>query len=129
MPNKHGEGEMDKLLPCPFCGGDVAQLDTNQFHCVNAECVLAGFPICSTVGHARRLWNRRAAQGWQDISTAPKDGEPFIYQDSDEAVSTCSWQSDDCGYSWWDIAGDQIAYPVRWMPLPPVHIADQRGEK
>lgn len=60
--------------------------------------------------------------GWRTMETAPKDGAPFIYQDSDEAVSTCSWQSDDCGHSWWDIAGDQIAYPVRWMPLPPVRV-------
>lgn len=67
-------------------------------------------------------------QEWQPISTAPNDGQPFIYQDSDEAVSTCSWQSDDCGFSWWDIAGDQIAYPVRWMPLPSVAIiAEERG--
>lgn len=68
------------------------------------------------------------AQGWQDISTAPHDDQPIIYQDADGAVSTCSWQFDDCGASWWDIAGDQLAHPVRWMPLPPVHIADQRGD-
>jgi hypothetical protein len=56
--------------------------------------------------------------GWQVIGNAPRDGTEFIYQDADGAVSTCAWQKDDCGFDWYDIHGDQIAYPVRWMPLP-----------
>lgn len=55
---------------------------------------------------------------WQSIETAPKDGTEVIYQDSDGRVSTCAWQADDCGHSWYDIHGDQLAYPRRWMALP-----------
>lgn len=68
-----------------------------------------------------------AGDGWKDISTAPKDGSEFIYQSEGGAVSTCAWREDDCGFDWYDIHGDQIAYPIRWMRLPASIIAEERG--
>ena len=50
---------------------------------------------------------------WTEMFGAPKDGTVFIYQNEEGDVSTCSWQKDDCGFNWYDISGDQIAYPVR----------------
>lgn len=55
---------------------------------------------------------------WQDISTAPLEIE-FIGQDSDGRVFNCRCEADDCGENWYDVHGDQLSYPIRWMPLPP----------
>lgn len=75
--------EETKLMPCPFCGSEVAQLNTNQFHCENAACVLAGFPICSTAGHARRLWNKRAIS-----PPEPTEGDLLLHDQKGDAVDT-----------------------------------------
>ena len=59
-----------------------------------------------------------SGNNWRPIDTALKDGTEIIYQDDDGAISTCAWQADDCGFDWYDIHGDQIAYPRRWIPKP-----------
>jgi hypothetical protein len=50
--------------------------------------------------------------------TAPKDRE-LIGIDSDDRVFNLRWEPDDCGENWYDVHGDQLAYPVAWMSLPP----------
>lgn len=57
--------------------------------------------------------------GWQAMETAPKTDE-FIGQDTDGRVFNCRWEADDCGENWYDVHGDQLAYPIRWMPLPAI---------
>lgn len=51
------------------------------------------------------------------MSTAPKDAE-IIGQDPDGRIFNLRWEPDDCGENWYDVHGDQLAYPVRWMPMP-----------
>jgi len=55
---------------------------------------------------------------WQHMSTAPKDAE-IIGQDSDGRIFNLRWEPDDSGENWYDVHGDQLAYPIRWMPIPP----------
>jgi hypothetical protein len=55
--------------------------------------------------------------GWQSMSTAPKDAE-IIGQDSDGRIFNLRWEPDDSGENWYDVQGDQLAYPIRWMPMP-----------
>jgi len=59
----------------------------------------------------------RRQTGWQPIETAPHEIE-FIGQDSEGRVFNCRWEADDGGENWYDVHGDQLAYPVRWMLLP-----------
>jgi len=54
---------------------------------------------------------------WQPMSSAPKDAE-IIGQDPDGRIFNLRWEPDDCGENWYDVHGDQLAYPVRWMPMP-----------
>src|SRR5216684_145869 len=56
-------------------------------------------------------------QEWRLMIIAPKDAE-IIGQDTDGRIFNLRWEPDDSGENWYDIHGDQIAYPVRWMPLP-----------
>ena len=55
--------------------------------------------------------------GFRPMQTAPKDAD-FIGQDSEGRVFNCRMERDDCGENWYDVHGDQLGYPVRWMPLP-----------
>src|SRR5216684_3931466 len=55
---------------------------------------------------------------WMPMSTAPKDAE-IIGQESDGRIFNLRWEPDDAGENWYDVHGDQIAYPIRWMPIPP----------
>jgi hypothetical protein len=63
------------------------------------------------------------AIGWQDISTAPKDGSELLVFDG-QSIQVAKWfvvddpQSQGSGF-WensWDGAGMS---PTHWMPLPP----------
>ena len=54
---------------------------------------------------------------WQPMSLAPKDAE-IIGMDSDGRIFNMRWEPDDSGENWYDVHGDQLAYPVRWMPMP-----------
>lgn len=56
------------------------------------------------------------ADNWQQMTTAPKDGTEVLYRHSD-GVGRMSWQQDDSGFNWYDIDGDQIAYPRWWAPM------------
>src|SRR5216684_349137 len=54
---------------------------------------------------------------WQPMSLAPKVAE-IIGMDSDGRIFNMRWEPDDSGENWYDVHGDQLAYPVRWMPMP-----------
>ncbi len=56
-------------------------------------------------------------QEWRPMIIAPKDAE-IIGLDSDGRIFNLRWEPDDAGENWYDVHGDQIAYPVRWMPMP-----------
>jgi hypothetical protein len=51
------------------------------------------------------------------MDSAPRNIE-FMGRDSEGRVFNCRWQNDDCGGDWYDVHGDQLGYPVCWMPLP-----------
>src|SRR6266852_4484365 len=56
-------------------------------------------------------------QEWRPMIIAPKDTE-IIGLDSDGRIFNLRWEMDDSGENWYDVHGDQLACPVRWMPLP-----------
>lgn len=54
---------------------------------------------------------------WQPMSTAPKDRE-IIGIECDGRIFNLRWEPDDCGENWYDVHGDQLAYPTCWAPMP-----------
>lgn len=67
------------------------------------------------------------AQEWQDISTAPKDGNPFLATDGIERVIYVLDEDTDSIRTW---LGMRTFTPTHWMPLPSVAIiAEERGTK
>jgi len=59
--------------------------------------------------------------GWQDISTAPKDGTLIMVGAPDCGVSLVRWMLD----SWIDEQGfTQGSWPTHWMPLPAAPTGD-----
>ena len=65
----------------------------------------------------------RAEAGWQDISTAPKDGTSVLVADGDGAVFEARWLEDH--EEWWRTNNDptdhwgQFIEATHWRPLPP----------
>lgn len=135
------------LAPCPFCGGAPSIRQA-----MGETWVVCGSCSASTQSKGREtvafdLWNRRDAPasplpggGWQDISTAPKDGTPMLagsIHHSDREV-VC-WQdglpsgSMDTDAEWegWVNDGPQKdrfyanpRYFTHWQPLPAAPIGD-----
>lgn len=145
-----------RLVPCPFCGGEAERFemaDRAGVRCADIMC--AGSHRLPSHGEDYvAAWNRRAApaspllegggqcsgisgelSGWQDISTAPKDGTRFhVWADGYEWPETVLWElydeetaeeigevgywtyaetlmsdaADDCGQDDW----------THWRPLP-----------
>jgi hypothetical protein len=66
----------ERLLPCPFCGGEADYLP-DRLMAPGAEP-----PVFCDGCHASALdaaaWNRRAS-GWQPIETAPLDQEGLVW--------------------------------------------------
>lgn len=124
--------ETERPEPCPFCGGDgVYNRNTASIRC--KTCAAEG-PDEATPVEAIQAWNRRAPSpelislreaGWQDISTAPKDGRSIALWVADGSTSPHCFSpvsiTDDGG--WWDDSiGNQIE-PIPgakfWREIPP----------
>ena len=74
----------------------------------------------------REVVDRREAEGWRDISTAPKDGTPILtYSDAcveTEAQMVMWWSNDkeeSCGFGWEAYDVSHMLAPSYWRPLPP----------
>lgn len=69
--------------------------------------------------------------GWRDISTAPKDGTPFLaWEGSDRGPFKCWWRDEwPKREAYWMDYNDSEPNPSHWMPLPapPIRSARDRG--
>lgn len=137
-----------RLVPCPFCGADpgVSKYDVDEETTKwAAGCDGSGAPESwvfvehyvnvhgDTKADVIAAWNRRAAPasplpeggGWQDISTAPKDGTKVLgWAEGDYTVVEWSsggyWTLSECGA----YASDGEWWPTHWMPLPAAPTGD-----
>jgi hypothetical protein len=113
-----------ELMPCPFCGGgNIREHGDDKvvgYHCLKCE---ASGPNHYVTGMD---WNTRAATGWQDISTAPKDGTWVIIgttcDDGKEGRVFSNWFFEGDQWGGEDVtqcgaifAGESITH---WQPLP-----------
>jgi hypothetical protein len=61
--------------------------------------------------------------GWQDISTAPKDGTRVMLSYDDSVTTGRYWDAwNDGTADWFDDSDDVLCgylKPTHWMPLPP----------
>lgn len=149
---KKPETDALRLVPCPFCGADpgVSKYDVDDETTKwAAGCDGSGAPESwvyvehyvnvhgDTKADVISAWNRRAAPasplpggGWQDISTAPKDGTPILITRptrfmSEEGYHVVRWEDDrwcchDGKFDTWLRGSD----PTHWMPLPAAPTGD-----
>lgn len=71
------------------------------------------------------LIDRREADGWRDISTAPRDGTPILTYSGGcvetEAQMVMWWSMDKaehCGFGWEAYEVSHMLAPTHWQPLP-----------
>ena len=150
MTDREGE----KLLPCPFCGStDIRYHATgggHRFrcrHCLTEGPIGRAFEGAGTwetsrlrTDDAARLWNARAS-GWQDISTAPKDGTKIAlwFREPRGKMFDCFWDEGMGGWFWrepyW--LGEEIEQrlhcypnnqPLYWMRDEPAPAPQGEGE-
>lgn len=121
------------VIPCPFCGGEARSHKTDirpgyQTSSVGCKKCQAQIGRCDL--DAEAFWNRRHQSDWQPISTAPKDGTPFLIlgmNDGEfwEVPEVAYWESDmpyegTPGFVEYGNASDGTYWnPTHWMPLPP----------
>ena len=81
--------------------------------------------IAAEIDAIREVLDRREAEGWRDISTAPKDGTPILtYSDAcveTEAQMVMWWSNDkeeSCGFGWEAYDVSHMLAPSYWRPLP-----------
>ena len=81
--------------------------------------------IAAEIDAIREVLDRREAEGWRDISTAPKDGTPILtYSDAcveTEAQMVMWWSNDKaerCGFGWEAYDVSHMLAPSYWRPLP-----------
>lgn len=82
-----------------------------------------------------RVAELEAAQGWQPIETAPKDGTIIFVEAYDHArltgpVHSGYWSPAYEGgpYAWVEDYDYKICDPTHWMPLPQPPASDSQGE-
>ena len=107
------DGEHHAICTDQFCYAPEEQQDAN------AEAI-ALLPAL-----IREVLDRREAEGWRDISTAPKDGTPILtYSDAcveTEAQMVMWWSNDKaerCGFGWEAYDVSHMLAPSYWRPLP-----------
>lgn len=115
-----------ELKNCPFCGGTELTY-INHRRCIRCKSCDAEGPYEPT-GTEDNLWNTRADKavpdGWQDISTAPRDGTHIIvfrpvydgqYIPQVGVDYFKKWSAEPNG-SWMKSRAD--CQPTHWMPFP-----------
>lgn len=134
-----------RLVPCPFCGGDVINTRSQEMTKGPAyywhKCETCGAESEGDYGEdvAVAAWNRRAAPaspmpggGWQDICTAPKDGTKILVWTHHGEVEVSEWYETkgdtyvpEPGTDLFRAVRGKVFFegwnsntPTHWMPLP-----------
>jgi hypothetical protein len=122
---------MSELKPCPWCGGRAISYDERHMAMECAACLAFGPFFGEDIGNHKDgeamaviAWNTRAPD-WQDISTAPRDGTPFLAFLTVRNTKTGEtwpemnviWADDDDGCPDWE-RGWRFEDYTHWMPLP-----------
>lgn len=102
---------MTNLLPCPFCGAAARVRDGNNLiFAVACSGCNAGSDAERCAEDAATKWNRRALpapDGWQDISSAPKDGTPIhVWKDGYASPVIAIWHRPWYAYALQPVFGD-----------------------
>ena len=75
--------------------------------------------VCELDHKSALLASQTGAQGWQDISTAPKDGTRVLLHPGPNGYSVVGRLS--LTNRWWEcLPGKYQIQPTFWMPLPPL---------
>ena len=106
----------DKLLPCPFCGGDAEVFHSSDCEEDEEYSIYCGKCYCSTekvctYGEAVNLWNNRPSnwhtgtpteEGWYLVTSGGNnsasydigkwDGESFCYMEYLNSADVVAWQ-------------------------------------
>ncbi len=136
------------LLPCPFCGCEFSEPDTQNYKWSYVTCPQcdADGPLSNSHAEGLRLWNIRttpqppSAGEWMPIETAPMDGteilgfrsdagrflvrwtclSDFEMESENHKYSVEDWEAYDWFYADFVAGGrlDPSEYPTHWMPLP-----------
>ncbi len=133
------------LAPCPFCGtpwsdGGCYPITRNEdwwrVACGNVEGCGASIER-ETREATIAAWNRRALldawlgeaddNGWQPISTAPRDGS-YIWVACEHCMRIACWSED----RWRDLDGkyprlDVLFTPTHWRRIPPLPTPTEPG--
>lgn len=64
-----------------------------------------------------------AANGWQPIETAPKDGRELIL-----LLTTSRFPQVACSNTWWTAGFSAECKPTHWMPIPAAPVQTNGGE-
>lgn len=120
-----------RLVPCPFCGGDVINTRSQEMTKGPAyywhKCETCGAESEGDYGEdvAVAAWNRRAAPasplpggGWQDISTAPKDGTEVLVMLKPKVIRLGWYFKPSSRTEGWCDENSKRIIPSHWMPLP-----------
>ena len=111
-----------KLHTCPDCAFTFDAIHTDEgggYSC----------PCCAEAGLTAQLTEMQSEQGWQDISTAPKDGTRILVSNDCCPVTIAKCFGGELGSGrWLDDEGNEIE-PTHWRPLPapPSAVAVYRG--
>lgn len=122
---------MDKLMSCPFCGGNGNIVDeeterdaTGKVKITwNIECeqcgTMLGYERWRTREKTISAWNRRASD-WRSMETAPKDGTKILLWIGRSVLGAWSWSDDSESGCWrhWESMEYKSVSPTYWQPLP-----------
>lgn len=75
--------------------------------------------VCDGCKFALSLADALAAQDWQPIATAPRDGTEILAWviEPEPEISVVYWAGDN--YEWTDARNETEVSPTLWRPLPP----------
>ena len=116
---------MGKQLTAPPSTEDLARLAALSAKLRSQDPIPSRSEIAAEIDAIREVLDRREADGWRDISTAPKDGTPILtYSDAcveTEAQMVMWWSNDkeeSCGFGWEAYDVSHMLAPSYWRPLP-----------